>query len=199
MVLGLLLLSLLGSFVNIPITNLTRRSPVLTYQKVTFFGVTWHVPQVEIGTRKMLVTVNVGGCLVPLLISLYILLWGIPTVDANPSFTYIKTLFVLSIVTYVVNRSSKIVRGLGIATPAFVPPAITTLSTLFVYWIGTFSSPTQIAYVGGTIGTLVGADLLNIHKFTSLGAPVISIGGAGTFDGIYTTGLTSVLLVLLIM
>jgi uncharacterized membrane protein len=61
------------------------------------------------------------------------------------------------------------------------------------------SCPTQIAYVGGTLGALVGADLLNLSRITDLGAPVVSIGGAGSFDGIYLTGLFSVALVLLLV
>jgi len=59
--------------------------------------------------------------------------------------------------------------------------------------------PAQVAYVGGTLGTLVGADLLNLGRLPELGAPVVSVGGAGTFDGIYLTGLVSVLLVLLLL
>jgi uncharacterized membrane protein len=38
------------------------------------------------------------------------------------------------------------------------------------------------------------ADLLNLGKFTGLGAPVASIGGAGTFDGILLTGILAVLI-----
>jgi uncharacterized membrane protein len=60
------------------------------------------------------------------------------------------------------------------------------------------SCPTQIAYVGGTLGTLIGADLLNLRRVEGIGAPVVSIGGAGTFDGVYLTGLISVLLVLIL-
>jgi uncharacterized membrane protein len=33
------------------------------------------------------------------------------------------------------------------------------------------------------LGTLIGADLINLRKIPKLGAPVASIGGAGTFDG----------------
>jgi uncharacterized membrane protein len=51
-----------------------------------------------------------------------------------------------------------------------------------------------VAYVAGTIGTLVGADLLNLRRVQDLGAPVVSIGGAGTFDGIFVTGILAVLL-----
>ncbi len=47
---------------------------------------------------------------------------------------------------------------------------------------------------GGSLGVLIGADLLNLGKLQGLGAPVASIGGAGTFDGIFVTGLIAVLL-----
>jgi uncharacterized membrane protein len=40
----------------------------------------------------------------------------------------------------------------------------------------------------------VGADLLNLRKASNLGAPVMSIGGAGTFDGVFLTGIIAVLL-----
>jgi uncharacterized membrane protein len=51
-----------------------------------------------------------------------------------------------------------------------------------------------LAYIGGSLGTLIGADLLNLDKVAGLGAPVASIGGAGTFDGIFLTGVLAVLI-----
>jgi uncharacterized membrane protein len=48
-----------------------------------------------------------------------------------------------------------------------------------------------VAFISGVIGTLIGADLLNLRD---LGAPVASSGGAGTFDGIFLTGIVAVLL-----
>ncbi|KON29654.1 hypothetical protein AC482_06010 [miscellaneous Crenarchaeota group-15 archaeon DG-45] len=199
MVGGLLLISLFGSFVNIPVAELKSRAPMFTYREVPLFGVAWHVPRMEMGTRTTLVTLNVGGALVPLIISAYILAYAIPHGDPDPLSAYGKVLLVLAVVALAVNRTSRIVKGLGIATPALVPPAITVLATLLVYRVGGISSPTLIAYAGGTLGALVGADLLNIRHLPKLGAPVVSIGGAGTFDGIYTTGIASVLLVLLLM
>jgi uncharacterized membrane protein len=41
---------------------------------------------------------------------------------------------------------------------------------------------------------LIGADLLNLGKVQGLGAPVASIGGAGTFDGIFLIGILAVLI-----
>jgi len=51
-----------------------------------------------------------------------------------------------------------------------------------------------LAYVGGSLGTLIGADLLNLGHMQNLGAPVASIGGAGTFDGIFVTGVLAVII-----
>ena len=51
-----------------------------------------------------------------------------------------------------------------------------------------------LAYVAGVLGTLVGADILNLRRVRALGAPVVSICGAGTFDGIYLTGVIAILI-----
>jgi uncharacterized membrane protein len=52
----------------------------------------------------------------------------------------------------------------------------------------------QLAYIGGSLGTLIGADLLNLGNIRGLGAPDASIGGAGTFDGIFLIGIVAVLI-----
>ena len=59
------------------------------------------------------------------------------------------------------------------------------------------NAPT-LSYIVGTLGTLIGADLTNLRKLQGLGAPVASIGGAGTFDGIFLTGILAVLLASLV-
>jgi len=53
----------------------------------------------------------------------------------------------------------------------------------------------SIGSIAGTLGTLIGADLTNLRDIPSLGAPVASIGGAGTFDGVFLSGIIAVLLV----
>jgi uncharacterized membrane protein len=144
------------------------------------------------------VTLNVGGAIVPMLISAYLMLVGIPSCSADPVTSYIHLLVVMAVVAFTTYRSSRIVTGLGIATPMLGPPMTTALVTLIVDFLSPVSCPTQIAYVGGTLGALIGADLMNLGKLPAVGAPMASIGGAGTFDGIYLTGIMSVLLVLLL-
>ena len=51
-----------------------------------------------------------------------------------------------------------------------------------------------IAYVSGSLGVLIGADLMNLGKLQTMGASVASIGGAGTFDGVFLTGVIAVII-----
>ena len=80
--------------------------------------------------------------------------------------------------------------GVGIAVPMFVPPIVTAVVAVLL----ARQHAAALAYVSGSLGTLIGADLLNLGAVPGLGAPVASIGGAGTFDGIFLTGILAVLL-----
>ncbi len=184
-----LLGSLIGSGVNIPLTSMKCSSQMVTEKYVRAFGVTYRVPVVEHVNCDTLLAVNVGGAVIPAIISLY-LLYKFPS-------ALLFALAGVAFVAVVMNRVARPVRGLGIVTPALLPPLIAALSAItLVYVIG---APQEyeflFAYVSGTLGTLIGADLLNLGKIRDLGAPVASIGGAGTFDGVFLSGLIAVLLV----
>lgn len=51
-----------------------------------------------------------------------------------------------------------------------------------------------LAYVWGVLGTLIGADLTNLGAVQEIIAPIASIGGAGTFDGVFLSSTIAVLL-----
>ena len=51
-----------------------------------------------------------------------------------------------------------------------------------------------LAYICGTLGVLIGADILRLKDIKQMGVPTAAIGGAGTFDGIFFTGIIAVLL-----
>jgi uncharacterized membrane protein len=176
-------LSLFGSSVNIPLTSIESSEPIQVFKEVRFFGVTWRIPATEMGVRKTFVMLNLGGGVVPLLISGYLLLFGLPRCSTELFVSYIDVLLVFIVVMISTYRSSRLIKGLGIATPMLGPPTATVLSVILLSIFRTVSCPTQIAYIGGTLGALVGADLLNLNRINDLGAPVVSIGGAGSFDG----------------
>jgi uncharacterized membrane protein len=95
-----------------------------------------------------------------------------------------------ALVSAVVHWMAHPVPGVGIAVPVLVPPVAATAVAII---LSRRYAP-ALAFISGTLGTLIGADLLNLDKIQGLGAPIASIGGAGTFDGIFTTGILAVLL-----
>ena len=68
----LLIGSLIGSYFNIPIVDLPGE-PVVSNQVVTFFGMQYAVPGVEYSSGTV-IAVNVGGAVIPTLMSVYLLI-----------------------------------------------------------------------------------------------------------------------------
>jgi uncharacterized membrane protein len=176
---ALLLLSLLGSYVNIPVAELPAER-VVSGQEVTYFGMRYVIPVVEERPGTVL-AVNVGGAVIPTLLSLYLLL---------KTSLYGRALVGVAIVTAVVHWLAHPVHGLGIAVPVFIPPVVAAVTALVL----SRQAAPSLAYICGSLGTLIGADLLNLGLIQDLGAPIASIGGAGRFDGIFMTGILAVLL-----
>jgi uncharacterized membrane protein len=53
---------------------------------------------------------------------------------------------------------------------------------------------TPVPFVAATIGPLVGADLLHLRQIERIDTGMVSIGGAGTFDGILLSGIMALYL-----
>jgi len=183
-----LLASLLGSSINIPVTNLECKAPMVRERYVRAFGIAYRVPVVDVVSCQTLLAVNVGGAVIPSLISIA-LIHQFPE-----SLNYaLVSIAIVAALTHLVARP---VKGLGIVTPALLPPISAAIAAILLVYLG--GAPHDLifilAYVGGTLGALIGADILNLNKIRDLGAPVASIGGAGTFDGVFLSGLIAVLL-----
>jgi uncharacterized membrane protein len=171
--------SLLGSYINLPLVRLPEQR-VVTRQVVELFGVPFLAP-VAVDWPGTILAINVGGAVIPILLSFYLLVrydpWGLGAVAT-------------AIVAFVVHQMATPIPGVGISVPTIAPPLLAAGAALVLS--RRFAAP--IAYIGGSLGVLIGADLLNLGALRSLGAPVASIGGAGTFDGIFLTGVIAVLL-----
>jgi uncharacterized membrane protein len=180
LVFWLLILTLLGSLVNIPIYRFESQE-VYDDQMVSYFGMRVRVPRV-LRTHQTVLAVNVGGAVIPICLCVYLLLkieFGL----------YLPVL--VGLVTLAVNRLSRPVKGLGIAVPGLIPPL---LAALGAYLLCPWYLRAPCAYIASTLGILIGADLLKLQEIPKLGAPVASIGGAGTFDAIFFGGIIAVLL-----
>jgi uncharacterized membrane protein len=175
--------SLLGSSINIPLYKIKSSQPLVREEYVRWMGINYRIPRVPAQETYTEVEVNVGGALIPAGMSVFLL-----TISSLNIVLYsLIGVLVVSIVTHLV---AKPVKGVGIETPTFVPPIAAATIALIL----SFSNPAVVAYVSGTFGALIGADLTNLGKIPDLGAPVSSIGGAGTFDGVFVTGIVAVLL-----
>jgi uncharacterized membrane protein len=147
---------------------------------IDFFGMQYTVPVVERWPGTV-IAVNVGGAVIPTLVSLYLLI---------TREMWVKGAVAIAIVAALLHWLATPVPGVGIAVPVFWPALITAAVALIL----SRENAAPLAYTAGSMGTLIGADLTNLDKVRGLGAPVASIGGAGTFDGIFLTGILAVLL-----
>jgi uncharacterized membrane protein len=173
----LLLASLAGSYLNIAVAEIPAQQ-IVSGQEIDYFGMR-HIVPVVFDWPATIIAINVGGALIPALVSLYLLarnrLWGLG-------------LIATACVAALVHWLAQPVPGLGIALPIFVP----AIAAAVVAAVLSRAYAAPLAYISGSLGTLIGADLLNLDKIQGLGAPVASIGGAGTFDGIFVTGILAV-------
>ena len=168
-----MLASLVGGLVNIPVARLHGR-PTVGVGEIVGFGVRYCVP-VVCRPRTTVLAVNLGGAVIPAGLSLFLVV---------KNGVWWQAALATAIVATLVHAIARPVPGLGIAVPPLVPPALAAAVALIV----APRTAAAVAYIAGSLGTLIGADLLNLHRLGELGAGVASIGGAGTFDGVFLSG-----------
>jgi uncharacterized membrane protein len=145
----LLLGSLLGSYINIPVAQLGGGN-VLVGREVGYFGMRYVVPMV-VDWPSTIIAVNVGGAVIPTFLSIYLIeknrLWG----------AALFMVFCMSVICY---KLATPVSGMGIEIPILAPPLAAAAVALIISW----RNAAPLAYAGGSLGTLVGADLLNLPR-----------------------------------
>ncbi|MGH7905556.1 MAG: DUF1614 domain-containing protein, partial [Candidatus Binataceae bacterium] len=127
------------------------------------------------------IAINVGGALIPILLSIYLMI----RVGG-----FVRAIIATGIVSAVVYHFSDLVPGVGIAVPTIIPGILAAVIAVLI----ARRRSAAVAYVAGSMGCLLGADIYNLHAISRLHAPIASIGGAGTFDGVFVSGIIAVLL-----
>ncbi len=210
MIVLLIIAIVVGSFINIPLGTLkpknrkpkeepTPRKPTGQYAPSMYYKM-YRTDRFEpepyttdSETRGTRISINVGGAVIPILISVYIIFMGAFGTISHDPWYLAKMTTALVITTICVYLAAKPVRGIGIATPFFVGQVVTLVAALILG--GGFGLPAAgIAFVAGTLGTLIGADLLHLKDIPGNETSMLSIGGAGTFDGIFLTGILTALI-----
>lgn len=177
----IMLTSFIGSIVNLPLVKIKANDAHPMQLPFYLRSMLRHPPRKFEGFTQ--IYVNVGGCLIPLLVSLYIFRF-----TNYDTMSVVIATIIMSIIAYFFSRP---IPGIGIGMPIFIAPIFAAIIAIVL--APDYSAP--VAYISGTLGVLIGADLLRIKDIKNLGSPVASIGGAGTFDGIFITGIVAALLV----
>jgi uncharacterized membrane protein len=136
---------------------------------------------VAVGTK--IVAVNLGGAVIPTALSLYLMV--------HDSLGW-QSLVAVSIVTLATHLVARVVPVLGSWCPRWYPAYSRP------HRVGSpRRGPSRARVRRGTLGTLIGGDVPNLRRLRELDAAILSIGGAGTFDGIFVTGILAVLLAMI--
>jgi uncharacterized membrane protein len=176
----LLIGSLLGSGINLPVYSLRTREAghlVMSPDKKPV----WEIFQ-PVREGKIVIAVNVGGCLIPVGLCLYFI--SLQLIDP------IRMLAGIAAITALSYKFSRLMPGMGVGMPIFLAPLAAAVLALVL----DPEHAAHLAYISGVLGVLIGADILRINTVVGLGAPIAAIGGAGTFDGIFITGIIAALL-----
>jgi len=193
--------SFVGSSVNIPLLA----GPITSYPPVFLEVASFISPMMALSFpttfHPVALAVNLGGCIIPIVVSLTIL------VKCHVSAR--RAIMGILIVAAIAYRMAMPVANEGILLPVYVAPTLAAVCGLAL--ARRLQAAPALAYISGTMGTLLGADvfsLLTPGVLATLAPPmvgpgsmnlsgkplVLSIGGAGVFDGIFLTGIMAVLL-----
>lgn len=173
---------IVGGGINIPLKRIAKNE-ALVEDPLAILGLTGRWPRFQRIRQETVIAVNVGGCLIPVGLAIYEM--GYLLFDNPQSIPPLA--IAVAINTAVCYRLAKPVSGVGIALPGLVPAAVAALSTFF---LAPEQAP-QVAFVAGVLGPLIGADLLHLRDIETIETGVVSIGGAGTFDGIVLSGIVA--------
>jgi uncharacterized membrane protein len=172
---------ILGSGINIPLTAIDSTPPAGAAPDLLRWGRVW--PPAEPGyAGKTLLAVNLGGCVIPVGLCLYLLARQL----VNP-FDLLPALLVVTVISYVFSRP---IAGIGIGMPVLIAPVAAVLMALVLEP----ANAAPLAFTSGVLGVLLGPDILRIPDIRKMGVRFASIGGGGSFDGVFLTGIIAVLL-----
>ena len=181
----------MGSLVNVPVHRIEREEEQVV-EMAAIFGFWGRLPVLRRVSRDTVICVNIGGCVIPTALAL----WELLFVAQTGGLLLLALVVVVTANIFVCYKSARPIRGVGIAMPGFVSPLVSVGLTLLLLATTGYEPEVRapVAFVAGVLGPLVGADLMHLKDITRVSAGMLSIGGAGTFDGIVLSGMLAALL-----
>lgn len=167
-----------GSLINLPLFSMKSEPPRPEEMPPPVRELYSQMPH----TGRTLVMVNVGGCVVPAAFSIYLL--------AQHPLNIFYVALAVAAVALLCFKTTRALPGVGLGAPILLAPLLAALVSIAL----DPANAAPLAFISGTLGVLIGADLLHLQDIRRLGTPFASIGGAGSFDGIFISGIVAVLL-----
>ncbi len=176
---AVVLLMLFGSYVNIPLYRFKRDMVRVAPDTTAVFGS--GSPWAADPVWETVVSLNLGGAVLPVCISLYLLYQAVSITSTSLLVPVGAGILIVALITFV---STRPVPGVGLRVPLLMP-ALTALLMGMLLFGGAGIPATVVAFVSGTIGTLLGGNIARLNCIRDLDVPELSIGGAGTFSAIF--------------
>ena len=181
-----LIIMLLGSTIEIPVRKMRTKKPehlsrdALLLDEIYGVSVLQEVAQEKRRIFDTVITLNLGGFVIPLLMVLYLSL----TQPDNAAFE------IMLIVVLFVSLLAEMVSGVGIVVPDYIG----LISIPFALILSPQNAAVVI-FISSTGGILIGiiATLLTLNK-EKKGSAYINLGGAGSFKAVYVTTLIASLI-----
>jgi uncharacterized membrane protein len=174
---------LMGSLINVPVKRI-ERDELVPVHPLALFGLGGLWQEITRARTETIVAVNVGGCVIPASLASY---EAVLLAQGGPIAALMVAVLLNVILCY---RLARPVRGVGILMPGMIPPLVAATSALLL----APEHATAVAFIAGTFGPLVGADVLHLAEVERMETGMVSIGGAGTFDGIILSGIVALYL-----
>ena len=177
--LAVVLLMLFGSFVTIPVYRIRRDMIRVSHNEASVFGA--GVPLASGQVWDTTISLNLGGVVIPVCLSLIMVYRAILITGTSLVFTVGAGITIVAIITFV---STRRVTCVGIRVPLLIPGLTALLAGLFLAG-GTGLTAAVNAFVSGTTGVLLGGNIVHLYRIKDLEVPEVSFGGAGTFGSVF--------------
>jgi len=176
---AVIFLMLVGSFINIPVYRIKRDMIRASSENPIGFDVP--TPFMSQQVWETLISVNLGGAIIPVCIAFY-LLYRASLITGTS--LLLPTLICIAAVAMVSFVATRMINGYGLKVSLIIP-ALTALVIGLLISGGTGLSAAVTACAGGVLGTLIGGNIAHLFRVKEIEISQVSIGGSGTFGAIF--------------
>ena len=178
--LALVMMMLVGSFINIPLyrihRDMVRATPVDTGGNGILV-----LPRSAMPVWETQISVNLGGCIIPVCIAACLVFQTAVVSGSSLIIPVFLSAGIVSVLSFIATHE---ITGVGIRVPVLIPALAALLAGILISG-GTGLNAMVVALAGGVIGTIAGGNLAHLFRVRDLEVQAVSIGGYGSFGAMF--------------